>query len=290
VNTDSEYQARRVAEPVGEAEARPSRAVRGRVSLRTLIANKLFTTAFVVLAAAVGIGSVAYLSTSLSGPAVAEVEPTVVEYTPPSTEELAAERAAIMQEDAQAVNEASVEIIAADRKAVLNADAEEVNQEATRIREISTFLWPTEGSVSKGNGFGMRYHPIYHYYRMHDGMDIGGECGQPIYAAQSGEVVKADSGGYNGGSGNNVRIDHGDINGVNVMTGYLHMDKIAVTVGQLVDKGEYIGTVGKTGLATGCHLHLSLYKDGKGSDPAEYVKPDPSQAPSDSDESSAPLD
>ncbi len=85
-------------------------------------------------------------------------------------------------------------------------------------------------------------HPILHYYRMHDGDDIGGACGQPIWAAQSGVVVKAEM-GYNGGSGNNVRIDHGDINGNNVQTGYLHMSKYTVSVGQHVDKGEVIGYV-----------------------------------------------
>jgi len=88
--------------------------------------------------------------------------------------------------------------------------------------------------------FGMRLHPILHYYRMHDGDDIGGTCGEPIWAAQSGVVVKAEM-GNNGGSGNNIWIEHGDINGVDVQSGYLHMLKFAVKVGQKVDKGDVIG-------------------------------------------------
>jgi murein DD-endopeptidase MepM/ murein hydrolase activator NlpD len=116
----------------------------------------------------------------------------------------------------------------------------------------------------------MRMHPILHYLRMHDGDDIGGKCGQPIYAAQSGVVVKAEM-GYNGGSGNNIRINHGDINGVNVETAYLHMTSYVVAVGQKVDKGTLVGHVGSTGLSTACHLHFSLYKNGRGSDPMEYI-------------------
>lgn len=130
--------------------------------------------------------------------------------------------------------------------------------------------WPTKGSVS--SGFGMRVHPILGTLRLHNGADIGGRCGQPIYAAQSGTVTKADSGGYNGGSGNNVRIDHGDIDGVNVQTAYLQMSKIGARVGQRLSQGDVIGKVGDTGLSTACHLHLSLYKNGRGSDPREYVR------------------
>lgn len=54
-------------------------------------------------------------------------------------------------------------------------------------------------------------------------------------------------------------------------TAYLHMDDVAVKVGQRVETGQRLGTVGSTGLSTACHLHLSLYKDGAGSDPLAYV-------------------
>ena len=90
-------------------------------------------------------------------------------------------------------------------------------------------------------------------------------------AASDGVVVKAATGGYNGGSGNNVRIDDGDINGVNVQTAYLHMQTIAVSVGQQVQKGDLLGTVGSTGLSTACHLHFSVYENGTGVDPEKYL-------------------
>ncbi len=49
------------------------------------------------------------------------------------------------------------------------------------------------------------------------------------------------------------------------------MTSFVVKVGQKVDKGELIGHVGSTGLSTACHLHFSLYKNGRGSDPMEYI-------------------
>lgn len=50
------------------------------------------------------------------------------------------------------------------------------------------------------------------------------------------------------------------------------MDRIEVKVGQKVDKGERIGTVGSIGQSTACHLHLTLYENGRASDPLEYIK------------------
>lgn len=154
------------------------------------------------------------------------------------------------------------------RSSELSGNATMIATEIDRLKNLTKFLWPSAGDV--GSAYGLRMHPILHYYRMHDGDDIGGTCGQPIYAAQSGTVVKAEM-GYNGGSGNNTRIDHGDINGVNVQTGYLHMTNYVVTVGQKVNKGALVGHVGSTGLSTACHVHFSAYKNGRGTDPMEYI-------------------
>jgi murein DD-endopeptidase MepM/ murein hydrolase activator NlpD len=198
-------------------------------------------------------------------PAVAAASGTAA----PSLSDLAAERA-------QQLSASGEDIVATQQDAALDAraselsgDASMISKEIERLKSLSKFLWPTAGGV--GSPYGMRMHPILHYMRMHDGDDIGGKCGQPIYAAQTGVVVKAEGGGYNGGSGNNVRIDHGDINGVNVQTAYLHMTSFVVKVGEKVDKGQLIGHVGTTGLSTACHLHFSVYKNGRGSDPMEYI-------------------
>lgn len=183
-------------------------------------------------------------------------------------EDLAAARAEQLASSNEAITESRQAAAAEARSKQLSSGAEVVSSEIHRLKTLSKFQWPTDGSVS--SVFGPRMHPILHYTRLHDGDDIGGKCGQEIWAAQSGVVTKAEN-GYNGGSGNNVAIDHGDINGTQVTTGYLHMESFTVKVGQKVNKGDVIGYVGNTGLSTACHLHFSLKKDGASSDPMEYI-------------------
>jgi len=198
-------------------------------------------------------------------PAVAAASGTAA----PSLSDLAAERAQLLSESGEDIVAMQQDAALDARTSELSGDATMIGKEIERLKSLGKFLWPTEGGV--GSPFGYRMHPILHYMRLHDGDDIGGKCGQPIYAAQTGVVVKAAGGGYNGGSGNNVRINHGDINGVNVQTAYLHMTSFVVKAGEKVDKGQLIGHVGSTGLSTACHLHFSLYKNGRGSDPMEYI-------------------
>ena len=186
-----------------------------------------------------------------------------------SLEELASQRVAQIAQDGESIEQVQQDAALATRSSELSENAEAIETESDRLRNLSRFLWPTAGGV--GSKYGMRLHPILRYYRMHDGVDIGGKCGANIYAAQSGVVTKAES-GYNGGSGNNVYIDHGDINGTRVTTGYLHMLNFSVSVGDRVDKGDLIGHVGNTGLSTACHLHLTLKKNGSSANPLEYVK------------------
>lgn len=185
-----------------------------------------------------------------------------------ATAVLLQERALHLEEVAKAVQVQEQAVLAAQR--AKDAEAERKAQaELARIKALSTYFWPTAGSVS--SGFGNRLHPIDHVWRLHTGADIGGACGQPIWAAQAGTVVSADGSGYNGGAGHNVRIQHGTINGARIDTAYLHMDRIEVSVGQRVEKGERIGTVGSTGSSTACHLHFSVYKNGSVKDPLPYL-------------------
>jgi murein DD-endopeptidase MepM/ murein hydrolase activator NlpD len=69
--------------------------------------------------------------------------------------------------------------------------------------------------------------------------------------------------GWHGGHGNYVRLTHGG----GTDTGYGHMSRIAVTVGEHVSRGQVIGYVGATGLATGPHLHYELFRNGQPVDP-----------------------
>lgn len=201
---------------------------------------------------------------SIPGLAVATASPSQT----PSLSDLAAVRSELLAENVDAIADSQENAAASARSTELNGQAEVIAKEIDRLKNLARFIWPTAGSVS--SPYGMRLHPILRYYRMHDGDDIGGRCGAPIKAAQSGVVVKAAM-GYNGGSGNNVRIAHGKIDSVDVQTGYLHMERYVVRAGQKVDQGDLIGYVGNTGLSTACHLHFSLYENGRGTDPMKYI-------------------
>lgn len=122
-------------------------------------------------------------------------------------------------------------------------------------------LWPTDGPVT--SGFGYRNHPIFKQRRLHAGMDIPAETGQPIYAAGDGTVVIA---GAYGGYGNAVVIDHGD----GMQTVYAHQSRLAVSDGAQVLAGDTIGYVGSTGLSTGPHLHFEMRLGGAPTDPLAW--------------------
>lgn len=105
----------------------------------------------------------------------------------------------------------------------------------------------------------------------HYGIDVGnaGIGGAYVYAAQSGTVITAkNDGNWNGGYGNYVVIDHGN----NISTLYAHMQTGSVTVskGDFVTCGTIIGQVGKTGWATGNHLHFEVRVNGTAVDPFNY--------------------
>lgn len=114
------------------------------------------------------------------------------------------------------------------------------------------------------SGFGMRFHPIARQNRMHTGVDYGAAYGTPVKAAESGKVVSA---GWLGGYGKAVIIYHGS----KVSTLYGHMSSLAVSDGQMVQKGQVIGYVGSTGFSTGPHLHFEVRIDGEPKDPLAYL-------------------
>ncbi len=87
-----------------------------------------------------------------------------------------------------------------------------------------------------------------------NGVDLAAPQGSAINAAAAGTVIISRVGGWNGGYGNYVVIDHG--NGVQTL--YAHMSTDAVSVGDTVVRGQNIGTVGNTGQSTGYHLHFEV--------------------------------
>lgn len=119
--------------------------------------------------------------------------------------------------------------------------------------------------------FGWRFHPILKYSMLHTGTDIGAPCGAPIYAAESGVVVKYVPTAYSGGYGNRVVIDHGVVGGNRMTAAYNHATSFVVGVGQSVSRGQVIGYVGTTGYSTGCHLDFELWVNGQITDAAPYL-------------------
>ncbi len=123
-------------------------------------------------------------------------------------------------------------------------------------------LRPIPGAIE--SGFGMRVHPITGKTRMHNGLDMHGNAGDPIRAAAAGKVIFA---GVKGGYGNAVMIDHGG----GMVTLYAHQSKLLVKEGQRVDAGDVIGLIGSTGLSTGPHLHFEVRINGAPVDAAKYL-------------------
>lgn len=120
---------------------------------------------------------------------------------------------------------------------------------------------PVEGA-RQSSGFGMRFHPVLGYSRMHQGVDFAAPTGTPILASAAGTVVMA---GWGGGYGNVVVLDHGK----GMRTRYAHMSKVGVKAGQRVGQGQMIGRVGSTGLSTGPHLHYEVWQNGKPVNPRQ---------------------
>ena len=98
---------------------------------------------------------------------------------------------------------------------------------------------------------------------VHDGIDFIAEEGTPVLAAARGKVLTAE---FDNKKGYYIEIAHEE----GYSTLYAHLKELKVSAGDLVNQGDEIGSVGKTGQATGPHLHIELYKDGTLVDPGEY--------------------
>ena len=128
-------------------------------------------------------------------------------------------------------------------------------------------LWPCP-SVARGevtSPFGYRVAPIEGASAYHGGIDIGAAYGADIVVVESGVVVKRD---YSSIRGYYVVVDHG--NGMESL--YQHMSGVAVREGDIVVRGDLVGKVGDSGIATGPHLHFEIHLDGEQVDPLRYFK------------------
>ncbi len=125
------------------------------------------------------------------------------------------------------------------------------------------FTRPVAGT-EPGTGFGARRIINGHPRAPHGGADFAAPRGTPVVAANAGRVALIAEFFF---PGRLVAVDHG----LGVYTLYFHLDSVAVTDGERVDRGQTIGTVGATGRATGPHLHFATYVAAARVDPAALL-------------------
>jgi len=112
--------------------------------------------------------------------------------------------------------------------------------------------------------YGYRVDPFNGRRAWHGGVDFAGAEGSRVVAVAAGIVTRA---GLERGYGNVVEIDHGD----GLVTRYGHNRENRVAVGDLVKKGDVVALMGKTGRASGPHVHFEVTKDGSSMNPAPYI-------------------
>jgi murein DD-endopeptidase MepM/ murein hydrolase activator NlpD len=122
---------------------------------------------------------------------------------------------------------------------------------------------PVNGRFS--SAFGLKRFFNEQPRRPHSGLDIAAPTGTPVRAPASGKIIEAGNYFFNG---NTVFIDHGQ----GLVSMYCHMDQIKSKVGQSVQEGDIIGTVGKTGRVTGAHLHWSVSLNRTMVDPKLFLR------------------
>jgi len=163
------------------------------------------------------------------------------------------------------------------RAELLSTSLEEAADSVTTRRELYgriPAIWPVlaEDSWISSPFSYSRMHPLLGYRRPHPGVDISAAEGSYVVAAGGGRVVFA---GPERGYGRLVEIDHGD----GYRSRYAHLARVDVRVGQLVSRGDLIGEVGRSGLATGPNLHYEIVKDGRPVNPWNYLLDDASYRP-----------
>lgn len=135
--------------------------------------------------------------------------------------------------------------------------------ESARSKLIPTML-PVLGGTYNSN-FGWRIDPFTGRQSYHEGIDFAGGEGAPILAAAGGVVVYA---GQHPQYGNMVEIEHGN----DLVSRYAHASRMHVKVGDMVLRGARIADVGRTGRATGTHLHFEVLQRGVAVNPAQFLQ------------------
>lgn len=170
----------------------------------------------------------------------------------------------VISEELKQAKQSDIKIAKASTKnksKTVTTKVETIKKE-TSINGIKLSVKPVSGIIT--SRFGGRTSPGGIGSTNHKGLDIAAKLGTPIYSVAEGTVTFA---GKKGSLGKLVIINHGN----GVQTYYAHCNKLNVSKGQKVNAGDKIAEVGKTGTATGYHLHLEIHINGKAVNPQKYV-------------------
>ncbi|MDD7465451.1 MAG: M23 family metallopeptidase [Actinomycetaceae bacterium] len=165
---------------------------------------------------------------------------------------------------------AAAQDLASDHEALCAGFAEGASSvvKAYMPEDASVIYMPMDqGSYSITSPFGNRLHPITHTYTMHNGVDMAGPAGTPIYAVADGVVLSTTAAGANNG----IVIEH-HVNGEVFTSWYLHSyaSDIQVSPGDEVKAGQVITLRGSAGQSTGAHLHFEMHHgEGLGTEASE---------------------
>lgn len=133
-------------------------------------------------------------------------------------------------------------------------------------------IWPIDRSRLRGGigAFGYRIHPILKYRKMHQGVDLGGKIGDPVYTTGDGIIETVVLSRARTSYGTQIVVNHG----FGYKTRYAHLDKVFVEQGDTVSRGELIAEMGNTGISTAPHLHYEVIYKGSVVNPINYFDKD----------------
>ena len=145
--------------------------------------------------------------------------------------------------------------------------AEEDTQNVPFFRLGGSFdpIWPVL-NFEVTSRYGWRKHPFSGRVSLHDGIDLAAPEGAPVMAVERGRVLFA---GRQGASGNLVVLQHAD----GYETFYAHLQEVLTVAGVVLGRGQLLGFVGRTGQATGPHLHFKIAHLGAYIDPEKLLGP-----------------
>ncbi len=141
-------------------------------------------------------------------------------------------------------------------------------RKATWRKWNGSFVWPRKDQICSRFGVKRMFNEVQK--SRHYGVDIDGKVGGQIRAIGAGRVIMKSDRFYSGGT---LVIDHG----LKLYSLYFHLSEFLVSEGDLVDKGQLIGKVGRSGRVTGPHLHLSTKIEDVNFDPLSLLEADLSE-------------